>query len=456
MAQRKTVGLRSFFARYLLLAVAGTMAIIVAGIALFFGAMSIGVVYPASIGETTAQAYMKETADTGVFRLDEDSGLFDYVLFDASGAVESSSLSDSALSRTVARYADQSAFYSAAGYVPLNDGKTVLFTWDYAVPFVNPALRAVFPDATLVFGATVLVCLVVFYALFVRAVSRKLSSRLDLVETASKQIAAQDLENPLATSTGIREFDHALLSMDGMRQALKESLTKQWESDQQRKDEIAALAHDVKTPLTIINGNAELLLERPLDRDQRGLAESILSAGKRAGQYVAALQQVSRLDSADKDAEEIEIERLMQDVSAALRPLAQVKGVSLSVDCGNDLHTLRGYLFSLTCALVNIGENAVRFTPEGGCVSVAVEQRSCETTFTFDDGGPGFSAEAIKHAHEMFWQQDESRSDRQHCGMGLAIAAKVAAQHGGVVEFENASEGGRVRLTVRNDIVLHG
>lgn len=448
MAQRKPLGLRTYLMRYLLVAFAGTLAVIALGVGVFLLAMATGVVLPANAGEIAAAREATTLSERGSFDPDIDAQLYDYAYFDKNGEVAATSLSDKALAQAQARYANRGASYANARYVDFPDGSSALLAWSYALPFSNPALRSFIPDATFALGALVLAGLIGIYLLLARTMSRKLDAKLELVEAASAQIAEQNLDHPIPAASGIKEFDHALASMDDMRKALGKSLAEQWESEQQRKEEITSLAHDIKTPLTVINGSAELLLEDALDDEQQRLAASILDAGQKTRRYVTALQQVSRLDATEKTVEDITLENLIQGILATLAPLARKKQISLDVLSPVSPRALRAYPSVLVRALTNIGENAVRFTPDKGHIVLTVEQSSDTTTFTFDDEGPGFSTEAIEHAHEMFWQQDKSRSDQQHYGMGLAIATKAAALHNGHLKLEAGSRGARVRLVI--------
>ena len=453
MAQRKSIGLQAYFTRSVLLAVAGTMTVLAVSAFVFMLTMALGFIFPANAGELEARAEIERIQEQGVFDTQINPYLYDYIYFDKEGAVIASSLSEEALSSVLERLSDRSAIYAEARYISLADETSALFIWTYRVAFANPVLQALFPDATVILVVLVLAVLVLFFATLTGVMSRTLRRKLSLVEVATTQIAAQDLETPLQTASGIREFDQALLSMDGMRESLHASLVKQWESEQQRKEEIAALSHDLKTPLTVINGNAELLLEGALDDEQEFLARSILVAGSKTQQYVVALQQLSRIDAADKDLEQVEVASLVNDVVATLAPLAKQRQVLLEVLCSNALVPLKVYPFVLTCALMNMGENALRYAPEQTHVVLVVTQTPETTMFSFDDEGPGFSAEAIEHAHEMFWQQDKSRTNRLHCGMGLAIVAKAATLHGGSLVLENTKKGARVTLVIKNEVV---
>ena len=411
--------------------------------------MEAGVIAPANAGEIEARAEIDRQSKAGMFTNDLKPALYDYIYFDKEGNVGASSLTGSALSQAISRYRAENVSYGTGVYVFYRDGSRCLFTWRYVASFTNPALQNSLPNAERLMLLFAIVASILFFLLFVRGMGRKLGNKLALVETASEQIAQQNLDTPIATAAGIKEFNHTLQSMDDMRRILKDALIKQWESEQQRKKEIAALAHDIKTPLTVINGNAELLLEDALEREQAALVNSIHSAGMRVQQYVSALQQVSIIDIDDEVMEQIDVAAMLDELNAVLSPLAKDKAISLEYVHSGNLRPIRAYP-SLTRALTNIVENAIRFTVNGGHITISVCQNERETVFGVQDQGPGFSKAAMRHAKEMFWQQDTSRTGSRNYGIGLSVAEKVAQKHAGHLSLENTSQGAYVRLTLAN------
>lgn len=452
MEKSRELSLHAYFTRSLLLAVLGVLGIAAAVLGLFMFSIQAGLVYPANAGETQARAEMNHQRETGQFTAGLQPVLYDYVYFDAGGNVVESSLPPSKAAQSAALYPDKAVAYTTAAYLVHQNGASSLFIWNYKVVFANTLLRRLLPSVELLM-IVVGICLeLVFFVAYVGRISRNLACRLALVQTASDQIGEQNLDTPIATNVGIREFSQVLRSMENMRQALKASLTRQWKAQQQRKQEIGALAHDLKTPLTIINGNAELLLEEPLDTEQAKLAASIHAAGSRAQQYVSALQQVSSLETMEEAASKTAVDGLLHELQTALLPMAKAKGVSLILGELPHFSPIKARPLALSRGLINIGENAIRFTPAGGQVKVSATQTENTTTFAIEDEGPGFSPEALAHASEMFWQQDKSRTATGSYGMGLAIAAKVAGGHKGKLLLDNTPAGGRVQLVVANEV----
>lgn len=448
LEKRKAIGLKGYFTRTLLLFFVGIVVIFALAFIILFLCMEAGVIAPANAGEREARVEIDRQSESGMFTNDLEPTLYDYIYFDKEGNVRASSLEGSTLSQEVSRYTAENVTYGTGVYVFYEDGSRCLFTWRYVASFTNPTLQNVLPNAELIMLFLAVMASVLFFLLFVRSMGRKLGNKLALVENASKQIAQQDLDTPITTSVGINEFNHALQSMDDMRSILKDTLIRQWESEQQRKQEIAALAHDIKTPLTVINGNAELLLEDTLEEKQAALVNSIFSAGMRVQQYVGALQQVSIIDMDNEVMETIDIVPMLGELNAILSPLAKDKSISLEYVYSENLRPIMVYPSMLARALINIVENAIRFTKAGGYITISACQNEQETLFSVQDQGPGFSKTAIHHAKEMFWQQDTSRTGSRNYGIGLSIAEKVAQKHSGQLFLENTPQGACVKIVV--------
>ena len=110
---------------------------------------------------------------------------------------------------------------------------------------------------------------------------------------AIRQIKDQNLEYETSCS-GIKEFDDCLSAIDDMRDALRESLEKQWKTEQEKKQQMSALAHDIKTPLTIVRGNAELLSETELTTEQKKNITYVLNGTTQIQSYVKQLIDVTK------------------------------------------------------------------------------------------------------------------------------------------------------------------
>lgn len=447
MAKIKTIGLTRYVTHILLLAFSGVLAILLLMLLLFQLLISTEKIAPANAGETEARNEMAQLKERPSFPDKLKPNFYDYIYFAKNGDVKNTSLSEESLEDAVKRYKNKNESYSTGAFLSFSDGSYALFLWQYKAQFTNARLRAIFPNFEVLFIIGTAFVLILFFVLYVRRASKQIKAKLILVEQASQQITQKNLDSAINAATGIIEFDHVLQSMEEMRGALKESLVQQWETQQQRKKEIAALTHDINTPLTVINGNAELLLEEELDAEQRQLIQHIHDSGMKTKEYLHLLQQISNFDVVQEEKVPVAIEAIMDDLSKILLPLAKQKGIELDIQHKHDLTTIMAAPVLLTRALVNIGNNAISYTATGS-VKITTEKQKQNLSFIFEDTGPGFSPEALKHAKEMFWQQDQSRTLNNNYGIGLSIVEQVANYHQGQLKLENRAVGGKVTLTL--------
>jgi signal transduction histidine kinase len=322
------------------------------------------------------------------------------------------------------------------------DGSTVIFHWYYRAEFVNPVLRDILPPFEYLWLATLggawVLCLL-FNTLLLR---RRLATKLKLFGEVSEKVGAQELDFTIPHA-GIREFDQALGAMEQMKEALFSSLSSQWAAQQEREAEIAALTHDLKTPLTLVGGNAELLLDEELPERSRKMVETIVSSNDRAKQYVASLLETAA--GADEAFENTSLPALFDELYQRTIAIAEAKRIFLHTQ--NNLEgAARIQKDHLLRALGNVVQNAIEHTPAGGNVYLESRMVDGGWQITVCDEGPGFSKAALHHATERLWRGDPARGADGHNGLGLWFAARVVKTHAGQLELNNCDSGGVVTI----------
>lgn len=261
-------------------------------------------------------------------------------------------------------------------------------------------------------------------------------------------IAAQQPERIDADGARLREFSATLHAMQTMGRELTDSLQSQWRMEQQRAEQIAALTHDLKTPLSIIQGNADLLAEDALSADQQTQVEAILRGTDRAQQYLAALRTACAPPAAGKT---FPSHPLVSTLAETARALCAPAGVQFVLD-----EQWQGTLCAAQCDLLraaeNLLDNAVRYTPRGGTVTLLVTKEKQDFILRVTDTGPGFTAEALARAGELLYTE-AARSDTAHQGFGLYFARRVALSHSGTLRLSNTPGGcAELRLPICEQI----
>lgn len=444
------VSLRGLLLRYLLSTAALGAALVLVWWLVFGILFNMGFILPASAAaeacNRAAEVLPAMTADTfDASRLDP---LCRYALFPAPGspAVLATNMTDRQLDTALNAWFGGSGNLGYTQYhlpVTLADGSVCFLQYDYSVPYANEHLRQRLPDFQLTYLGLLAVLMGVLIWCNTRRTARRLSAAAARLQDACTRITAGDLSGDTFGRTRIWELDEALDTMQTLREHLAQSLREQWEAEQQRAEQIAALSHDLKTPLTVIAGHADLLAEEALPPQAAGSVAAVRRSCETAARYLADLRAVAAPGTGTDEAR--------QRVAAA-DFLARRK------ETGRALCTAAGRTFRLVNALPdgsaldiqphrmaravdNLLDNAVRFAPPGGTVTLEVRLTGGTLMLAVRDTGPGFSPEALRKAGRLLYTGDTARHDA-HQGLGLYMARQVAAAHGGTLALYNLPQGG--------------
>ena len=433
MEKRKLTSLRTVLLRYLLLCGGGCALILVLWWIIFMQLINIGFLLPA-VASAQACADARETvasmtADT--FDSLQISDLCRWAVVQ-NDTVLQTNMDDRHLKIAL------NAFHGGSGNpgyqydVKMADGSFCLLQYDYATPYADPALRDTLPDFQTCYILLLAVLILVWLGWQTHCTVRVFAAETARLHRAVDAIAAQQPERIDADGAHLREFSATLHAMQTMGRELTNSLQSQWRMEQQRAEQIAALTHDLKTPLSIIQGNADLLAEDALSADQQTQVEAILRGTDRAQQYLAALRTAC---APPATGETFPSHTLVSELAETARALCTPAGVQLILN-----EQWQGTLCAAQCDLLraaeNLLDNAVRYTPRGGTVTLLVTKEKKDFILRVTDTGPGFTPEALAKAGEMLYT-DAARSDAAHQGLGLYFARKVAQSHGGVLVLSN-------------------
>lgn len=449
----KGMGLNGLFWRYLITTGALTVMLCLAWLVLFNILVNMELVmsaYTAVRGlDETEQMLQAQTE----FTPSEIPHFYEWALVE-DGEIVESSMNKKQLEYARSELAGSSAphgwFYAQYFHlVPLQDGRTVMLEYDYSVCYTDPHLQATLPDFQTLYIGLLLVLLLLLATMRTKHYTKILRQDAQAITAACEMVRRQQLDEPLQGLARVRELQAALATIDTLRQELSHSLKEQWASEQQKNEALAALAHDLKTPLTVIGGNAELLSEDDLAQPQKELLQAILRNAQHAEEYVRRLREVTTENVLSLEKEKVSLRELLDECAQFGRDLTTAKGQNLGLHHSAD--SLSGETAMIgksevLRAMENLLNNAVRFTPAGGVVVLGIELRPEQVGLWVQDSGPGFSPEALSKAGQTFYTEEGSRPQDGHMGMGLYFAAQVAKQHGGRLVLENTSAGGRAYL----------
>lgn len=278
--------------------------------------------------------------------------------------------------------------------------------------------------------------------------ARRLKKQLQPVLDATQKIIARDLDFEVPRS-GIAEFNNILLSISDMKSELRDSLEQQWRMEQTKKVQMSELAHDIKTPLTIIRGNTELLRDSDITGKQREYAGYILKNSDRMEQYLKMLIELTRAEAGYTiNLEKTKTEEFIRELLEQAKGLAAAKQLKIAFVQSNLPEKFMVDAGLLERALMNIISNAADYSPEYGTICISVEGRKKFMRFCIEDSGKGFSHEDLKKAAKQFYMGDKSRGFHTHFGIGLYIAKTIAKLHKGSLKIDNSAVTGGGQVTV--------
>jgi two-component system sensor histidine kinase QseC len=238
------------------------------------------------------------------------------------------------------------------------------------------------------------------------------------------------------------DFKPSHLELAAMVESVNSLLLRVNESTQRERNFIADAAHELRTPLAAMRVNVEALQARTTEAGQLELLTGILNSGDRAARLVGQLLLLMHSDSADSGAHyPIALDALLQERLAVLSGLGAKCGVELELSAPTEAHVL-GHRETLISLIDNIVDNAIKFSPPHGVVTVALEVEGGLALLTVSDQGPGIEPALRQRVFDRFFrnpQQTQSGS-----GLGLSIANAVARQHGGKIALESGMTGGLV------------
>ncbi len=271
-------------------------------------------------------------------------------------------------------------------------------------------------------------------------VSRHLMRRVDAINRTSGEIRAGDLRQRVAVTGKGDEFDQLALNLNAMLDQIERLMAGM-------RQVTANIAHDMRTPLNRLRARLELtLIEKP---DEARYRETIQETIDEADHIIAtfnAMLSIAEAEAGSK-AESLartELAPLIDQVAELYEPLAEEKGLSLTVEhAGTAIARADRHLLSQ--AIANLLDNAIKYTPAGGHVSVRTDGGPHGARIIVADSGPGIPPESREEVLKRFVRLEQSRSTPGN-GLGLSLVQAVARMHGGNLSLENNQPGLRVTL----------
>jgi heavy metal sensor kinase len=276
---------------------------------------------------------------------------------------------------------------------------------------------------------------------------RRALTPVEQITRAAERITQFNLSDRLPVAQTGDELERLSVSLNRMITRLDEAL-------QNSKRFVADASHDLRTPLTILHGELEsFAADARLGPELRDRAGSMLEEVVHLGKIVEQLFTLSRLDAGEAQTEwtRFDLTELAKTTVGQMNLLAEDKGIAMACDSGQPV-PVNGNRVRLKQVIVNLLDNAIKYTPEKGAVHLRVLAVNGQAVLEVADTGIGIPPEALPHVFDRFYRVDKSRSANfESAGLGLAIVKSICAAHGAEVEVQSAVGSGscfRVRLPI--------
>ena len=218
---------------------------------------------------------------------------------------------------------------------------------------------------------------------------------------------------------------------------------------QQQRQFLSDASHELKTPLTVILSNAELLEAAPLGERPARWADNIRSEAKRMRSLVEEMLTLARADNAVRSAvmAELSLSDLATDCVLAFEPVAFEAGKPLESDVAPDV-TVLGDGDKLRQLVGVLLDNAIKYGRDGGTITLTLRRTDRQARLTVSNPGDPIPPDQLRRLFERFYRADASRGEQSGFGLGLPIAASIASEHRGTLKAESDAASTRFLFTM--------
>jgi heavy metal sensor kinase len=259
----------------------------------------------------------------------------------------------------------------------------------------------------------------------------------------AEEITQVNLSERLPVMRTGDELERLSISLNHMISRLEDAI-------QTSKRFVGDASHELRTPLTVLRGELEALAQNPqLQAQTRESLGSMLEEVDRLAEIVESLLALSKLDSGEATAERVQFDlgELATGTAEQMSLLAEDKNITVLCEATPDV-VVEGDRARMKQVVVNLLDNAIKYTPNGGKVLLKISRNSHEAILEVADNGVGIPPEALPHMFKRFFRVDDSRSREQGgAGLGLSIVKSICNAHGAEVEVKSTpGEGSRFRV----------
>ncbi len=445
--KRKTA-LNILFLKYLLLFCIFVIAFSGVILILFNQALNTGYILPANYTEKEIERISETLSNSEKFDESIIPHTASYLLLDANNKKLEGNMNEKKENEVIGSLASGEILHENKYFkITRPDGTILVISYDVKAHFADSKLHNILPNLEIIILGLPVILTIILALYLAYSFSRRLKMELAPLVEATEYIRDGELDFKVEESN-VKEINDVLVSVDNLKTNLASSLKEQWSLEHSKRQQVSSIAHDIRTPLTIIKGNSELLLESELSNYEMELLEYIKSSTEKIEDYVELLLETGRSNDNQSTHSEFDLDEFIAEVEHVAEGLCKTKNLSFKIIKSNIPKTIIGEKQQIFRALSNIIDNAVEHSTEKEYVSLEIRAEQDYLEFIVKDNGAGFSKEALKYAKDEFYTGNTERSGKH--GLGLYLAEKVAINHGGGIIIENHEDGASVTLKIKN------
>jgi signal transduction histidine kinase len=305
-------------------------------------------------------------------------------------------------------------------------------------------------------GGAILACALLAGLLCLKLLTRRLNSLASAMDTFRRgELSAQP--DVLSRSDGRTsplihgdDIDKLETTFAQMAELIHQQVHQLKETDQLRRELVANVSHDLRTPVTSLQGYLETLVLKEgvlSPQERRRYLDIAVAQSQRLGELIGELFELTKLNSQEMRPrlESFSLGELVQDVVQKFRVIVEAKQVTLQAKLGEDLPVVSADIGLIERVLENLIENALRYTPQGGRITIILSRMGEKIMTRVTDTGCGIPPSELPHIFDRYYQvgKNHQRSERGS-GLGLAITKRILELHESAVEVQSIVNQGTI------------
>lgn len=246
-----------------------------------------------------------------------------------------------------------------------------------------------------------------------------------------------------ATDTIRDEVDQLGANFNSMADRIQQQVEELKQNDAKRRELIANVSHDLRTPLTSLHGYIETLLMKEnnlTEAERRDYLKTAANHSEQLNRLIGELFELAKLDSVETllNIEPFSLAELAQDVAHSFNLSAEKNNITIKTKFGSNVPFAYGDIALIQRVLENLIENAMRYTPQGGEIAISLSAKNENIVMSISDTGCGIKKEDVPHIFDRFYRATKSREDGDfHSGLGLAIVKRILSLHGSDISADS-------------------